>query len=43
MSKPKIVVRAALTIGGPSVYHEIRGNALIFIRLLLEVLMDILG
>jgi hypothetical protein len=24
MSKPEIVVRAALTIGGPSVYHEIR-------------------
>jgi len=26
MSKLEIVVRAALTIGGPSVYHEIRGN-----------------
>jgi hypothetical protein len=26
MSNPEIVVRAALTIGGPSVYHEIRGN-----------------
>jgi len=26
MSKPEIVVQAALTIGGPSVYHEIRGN-----------------
>jgi len=26
MSKPDIVVRAALTIGGPSVDHEIRGD-----------------
>jgi hypothetical protein len=26
MSKPEIVVRAARTIGGPSVYHEIRGD-----------------
>jgi hypothetical protein len=30
MSKPEIVVRAALTIGGPSVYHEIRGNVEFF-------------
>ena len=26
MAKPDIVVRAARTIGGPSVYHAIRGN-----------------
>ena len=26
MSKPEIVVRAALTIGCPSVYHKIWGN-----------------
>ena len=30
MSKPDIVVRAALTIGGPSVYPEIRGNVVYF-------------
>jgi hypothetical protein len=26
MSKLEIVVRAARTIGGPSVYHDIRGD-----------------
>ena len=26
MSQPEIVVQAALTIGGPSVYRDIRGD-----------------
>jgi hypothetical protein len=33
MSKLEIVVRTGRTLGGPSVYHEIRGNVKIVVQL----------